>query len=291
MPIPDPQAMSRKKILVTGATGFVGKALLSHLQATGEETVGLSLGSGDDVRNPRCLDRYLDEGIGVVFHLAAKTYVPESWKTPEDFYRTNTLGTLNVLEFCRKSGARMIYQSGYVYGSPQYLPIDENHPVQPNNPYAHSKWCGEEICRFYSEYHGVRTSILRPSNLYGPGQADHFLIPTIIDQFKNDREVVVRDSRPKRDFLHIRDFMGACEVILRHEELNQVNNVSAGFSVSVAEIIGLISQISGMEVRWQDLGQVRPHEIPDTRMSSLLVQQGLWKPHISLEDGLKGLLD
>jgi nucleoside-diphosphate-sugar epimerase len=283
--------MSKKKILVTGATGFVGKALTDHLQAIGEETVGLSLSSGDDVRNPRCFDGHVDKGIGVVFHLAAKTYVPESWKTPDDFYRTNTLGTLNVLEFCRKSGARMIYLSGYVYGSPQYLPIDENHPVQPNNPYAHSKWCGEEICRFYSRYCRVRTSILRPSNLYGPGQADHFLIPTIIDQFKNGQEVVVRDCTPKRDFLHVRDFLEACSVILRHQELDQTYNVSAGVSVSVAEIIGLISEISGTSVRWRDLGQVRPNEIPDTRMSSLLVQQGFWKPKISLQDGLRGLLD
>jgi len=214
-----------------------------------------------------------------------------AWRDMAVFYRTNALGTLNALEFCRKSGARMIYLSAYVYGFPQYLPIDENHPVQPNNPYAHSKWCGEEICRFYSRYYRVRTSILRPSNLYGPGQAEHFLIPTIIDQFKNGQEVVVRDGTPKRDFFHIRDFMEACGVILLHPELDQTYNVAAGVSVSVAEIIGLISEISGKSVRWQDLGQVRPNEIPDTRMSSLLVQQGFWKPHISLEDGLRGLLD
>lgn len=283
--------MSKKKILVTGATGFVGKELISHLQATGQDTFGLSLSGGDDVRTPKSLNRYLDKGIETVFHLAAKTFVPESWKTPDEFYMTNTLGTLNVLEFCRQAHARVIYVSAYVYGPPQYLPIDENHPVQPNNPYAHSKWCAEQLCRFYSEYYGIRTSILRPSNLYGPGQADHFLLPEVIYQLRTGGRISVRDSTPKRDFLHVRDFVGACSVILKHDELNQTYNVSSGVSVSIAQVIRLICEITGAPVDWQDLGQIRPNEISDTKMSSLLVRKGFWKPLIPLEDGLRGLLN
>jgi nucleoside-diphosphate-sugar epimerase len=282
--------MSKKKILITGATGFVGKELSLHLQATGRETFGLSLSGGDDIRNPLCLHRYHDKQIETVFHLAAKTFVPESWETPDEFYRTNTLGTLNLLEFCRKADARLIYVSAYVYGPPQYLPIDENHPIQPNNPYAYSKWCGEQLCRFYSEYYGVRTSILRPSNLYGPGQADRFILSKVISQLKTSGRISVEDSTPKRDFLHVRDFVDACIVILEHGELDQTYNVASGVSASIAQVIRLICKISGAPADWQDLGQVRPNEIPDNRMSSLLVQQGFWKPRISLEDGVRGLL-
>ncbi len=283
--------MSTQRILVTGATGFVGKDLISHLQATGQATFGLSLSGGDDIRSPSCLNRYLDKGIETVFHLAAKTFVPESWKTPDDYYRTNTLGTLHVLEFCRQTGARLIYVSAYVYGPPQYLPIDENHPVQPNNPYAHSKWCGEQLCRFYSEYYGIRTSILRPSNLYGPGQADRFILSKVINQLRTGGRISVEDSTPKRDFLHVRDFVDACIVILKHDELNQTYNVSSGVSTSIAQVIRLICEISGTPVDWQDLGQIRPNEISDTKMTSLLVREDFWKPVISLEDGLRGLLD
>lgn len=276
--------------MVTGAAGFAGSALANALEDRGHRIVRISLALGNDVSDPQCFEGYLHDDMDIVFHLAAKTYVPESWDRPGDFYRTNGLGALNVLEYCRKADARMVYVSAYVYGLPQYLPIDEKHPVRPNNPYAHSKWLGEQICSFYGQHLGVKAIILRPSNLYGPGQADCWVIPGLVSQIKADKKIMVKDGTPRRDFLHIRDFLSACITVLEHEELAGVYNVSSGSSISIAALVKLIIQVSGIQATWEDLGQVRPNEIEDSAMSSRLIEAGIWKPCVSLREGLQELL-
>ena len=131
------------------------------------------------------------EKLDHVIHLASRTYVPASWENPLDFYRTNASGTTNILDLCRKQGCSLTYVSSYVYGTPQYLPVDENHPVAPVSPYNHSKLVAEDICRFYSEQFGVPVTILRPVNIFGPGQNPSFLIPFIIEQVDSLKELGV----------------------------------------------------------------------------------------------------
>src|SRR5450432_2093010 len=126
------------RILVTGGGGFVGRHLVSALKSEGFDVVRHRLRDGDLAR---CSLPY--EGVSHICHLAARTFVPDSWRSPRDFYDTNLMGTLNVLEFCRRQKAILILMSSYLYGQPKYLPIDENHPLQALNPYAHSKLLAE----------------------------------------------------------------------------------------------------------------------------------------------------
>src|SRR5262245_10352960 len=131
-------------ILVTGASGFVGRHLTGALRRLGHRVLTHSTSDGDLARvEPQ------SEGVDHVYHLAARSYVPDSWNRPFAFYEVNVLGIVNVLEFCRKNGASLTLLSSYMYGKPDWLPISEDHPLRPFNPYGHSKLLAEEVAGFY----------------------------------------------------------------------------------------------------------------------------------------------
>lgn len=266
------------QVLVTGATGFIGRPLVQRLERQGDTVYRFARSLGNDIRAQDAFSAFLGKGIDTVFHLAGRIFVPDSWNNPEDFYAVNTLGTQHVLEFCRQEKVRMIYVSAYVYGVPHYLPIDEKHPVAPNNPYAHSKWLGEELCRFYSGTMGVQTTILRPFNLYGPGQDDNLIIPTIIRQARDGKEIVVKDETPRRDYLHVDDFVEACLAARQAKEPLSIFNVGSGYSLSVREIVEAVIHAAGNRMGWRATGEVRPNEIPDTIADCRLINQALgWR--------------
>ncbi|HSA06691.1 MAG TPA: NAD(P)-dependent oxidoreductase [Candidatus Gastranaerophilales bacterium] len=278
------------KILVTGSAGFIGKHLVFELEKQGHEIFAFSQSLGDDICDKNAFNKFHSQGIDAVFHLAGKTFVPQSWENPRDFYEVNILGTQNVLDFCRKTQAKMIYISAYVYGIPQYLPIDEKHPVNPNNPYAHSKYLAEELCRFYSENFGVKTVILRPFNLYGDGQKENFLIPSLIRQLKENNEIIVKDATPRRDYLHISDFINACVLSLNCQNAFNLFNVGSGKSFSIKEIIEIITTYSDKELKWESLGEKRQGEIPDTQADcALLINELDWKPQKDFKNSIINL--
>jgi nucleoside-diphosphate-sugar epimerase len=236
-------AVKNKNILVTGANGFVGKALLKALSTRTEFTVfGIDRSDGDISKM-----EFNFKNINHVIHLAARTYVPDSWQNPIPFYQTNVIGTLRVLEFCKRCGASATVLSSYVYGEPDFLPITEKHPRKSFNPYCHSKILMEDICDYYTNTYQLSISILRPFNLYGPGQPETFLIPTIIKQVFSVayNEVTVMDLKPKRDFLYIDDLIKAILLSILNPS-SKVLNVGSGTSYSVIEIINIIMQISGI---------------------------------------------
>jgi nucleoside-diphosphate-sugar epimerase len=278
-------------ILVTGATGFIGRPLVQRLEQQGHAVYRFARSMGNDIRDKDAFSAFLGKGIEIVFHLAGRNFVPDSWTNPEDFYAVNTLGTQQALEFCRRERVRMIYVSAYIYGVPHYLPIDEKHPVAPNNPYAHSKWLGEELCRFYAGILGVQTTILRPFNLYGPGQDESFLIPTIIRQAREGKEIVVKDDTPRRDYLHVDDFVEACLAARQAKEPLSIFNVGSGYSVSVREIVEAVIHATGKEMTWRSTGEVRPHEIPDTIADCEAIWHEVnWKSRIKFDVGIRSLL-
>lgn len=280
------------RVLVTGASGFVGRALASRLEKAGHIVHQFLRSRGCDLLRPESFLPFVDASIDTVIHCAGLTFVPESWRNPAEFYAVNTLGTQHVLDFCRTVHARHIYISAYVYGIPRYLPIDEQHPVSPNNPYAHSKWLAEELSRFYATEMGVGTIIMRPFNLYGPGQNGNFLIPSIVKQACCGGEIVVKDTAPRRDYLHISDFVDACLLALNCRDMPfRIFNVGAGYSLSVLEIVETIARTAGNGIRWHSTGDVRNNEIPDTVADCTMIRNVLgWSPRLSFQDGVDALV-
>jgi nucleoside-diphosphate-sugar epimerase len=270
-------------ILVTGATGFVGTHLVRALQQAGWRVHSHSRAHGHIANGP--LD-YI--GIRHVFHLAAKTFVPESWETAHSFYEVNVLGTVNVLEFCRQKKAALTFISSYVYGKPQWLPISENHPVQPLNPYSHTKILAEQVCQYYASEFGVPLCIVRPFNAYGAGQDTRFLIPKLIAQALDpscDR-FAVTDLRPRRDYLHVQDLVSLLLATL--DKPNGVYNAGSGRSVSIMELVETINTLTDSEKPVVSSDQIRREEVLDVVADVSKAERELcWTPRVSLIDGLR----
>ena len=275
-----------KKILVTGSNGFIGRALVKRLSGLGFITIGFDIADGD-VAVEGSLTHLESEDISYVFHLAGKTFIPESWSHSFNFYRTNVLGTANVLEFCRKTGAGLTYVSSYLYGKPEYLPIDENHPVKAYNPYSHTKLVAEEICRYYRDQFSLGISILRPFNAYGPCQSEQFLIPELIKKMLDPQItfIEVMDLRPKRDFVFIDDLVEA--LFLSMDGPRGIYNVGSGSSVSVEEVINTIKALTGIQKNVLTRNVERPMEIFDLYADVSKITASLkWKVNVSFKEGL-----
>lgn len=281
-----------KIILVTGATGFIGKHLVAALNKGGYSVHSFSKSLGRDICKQEAFNPFIDKEIDVVFHLAAEIFIPDSWNNMGIFYKTNTLGTQHVLEFCRKTNAKLVYVSAYIYGIPQYLPIDENHPVLPNNPYAHSKFLAEELCKFYARQIGVKSVILRPFNIYGAGQGDSFLIPALLKQIKEAGKIEVKDDTPKRDYLYISDFIEACILAMDYGKDFNIFNVGSGTSLSVKQVVEIVIECYGKGIEWISRGEKRINEIPETIADCRLIKDALgWKPKVPFEKGIKEILN
>jgi nucleoside-diphosphate-sugar epimerase len=274
-------------ILVTGADGFIGKHLVAALDSAGYSIQPHSLADGDLVR---CALQYT--GVSHVFHLAGRTFVPESWDDPAGFYAANVVTTANVLEFCKRSGASLTFVSSYVYGSPRTIPIAEDHPLQAFNPYCHSKILAEEVCRFYAEQHGTPVAIVRPFNIFGPGQDERFLIPTLLRQaLQPDSDLIqVADIRPRRDFLYISDLIELLLATLGHGRFD-IYNAGSGVSTSIEDVVALLNAIVGRHKKVVSRGESRPGEILNVVAAIGKAERDLhWKPRVDLAAGLRAMV-
>jgi nucleoside-diphosphate-sugar epimerase len=275
------------EILVTGATGFLGRHLVAALESGGHGVRPHSSADGDISRCPLPM-----KGIRHVFHLAAKTFVPDSWQDPRPFYEVNVLGTLNVLEHCRRHGARLTLVSSYVYGVPQRLPIREDHPLSAFNPYSQTKILAETVARFYEQHHGLPLVIVRPFNLYGPGQTASFLIPTIVRQVLDPSVAAVRvqDLHPKRDYVFVEDAIGLLLATAR-PEVRGTYNVGSGTSASVEEVARLIIRTAGVDKPLMSDETSRPQEVMDVVADISLAEAKLgWRPRTKLADGIAAVV-
>lgn len=273
----------KNEILVTGASGFIGRHLIRALEALGHSVRAHSRRAGD-ISN--CA--LPTEGVSHVFHLAAKSFVPESWTSPQTFYNVNAMGTLNVLEHCRRTGTALTLISSYIYGQPQTLPIAEGHPLAAHNPYAHSKFLADELGRFYELHYGLRVVTVRPFNIYGPGQTPPFLIPSIVKQALDQSAPVihVKDLRPRRDFLYVDDAVGMLVSTLS-ETAKGVYNLGSGESVSVAEIAQLVRQVARADKPIVSEDQPRVQEVMDVRADVSRAAADLgWRPSTPLAEGI-----
>lgn len=278
------------KIVLTGADGFVGSHLLPLLRAHKDVEVrtldikdGIDLCEWESVKEIRA---------DLFIHLANRSYVPDSYEHPRSFFDTNVNSTLNVLELARLSGGRVIYFSSYIYGHPEYLPIDEKHPTQVFNPYSCTKVMCEEMCKGYANELKVPVCVFRPFNIYGTGQNVQFLLPMMVHQLPSGK-IQVRDDRPKRDYIHIDDIVSAVDFMAMNKWPNiyGVYNLGSGVSYSVKEVADLLIKLWNKPLKYVATGETRPNEVLDTVADISKMRALGWNPKVSIEVGLKEMID
>jgi GDP-4-dehydro-6-deoxy-D-mannose reductase len=276
------------KILVTGVTGFIGKHLIPKLRSCQHDIVEATRVDGD-IGDKATWSNF--ERADVLVHLAASMFVPDSWKDPYSFLKTNFNSTVCALDYCRQYDAKLVYLSSYLYGRPEKLPIPESAPLIANNPYALSKKLSEEVCKFYSDNFGVKTTILRPFNIYGSGQSEKFLVPTIINQVVAGNSIYVKDLGPKRDYIYIDDLVDAIILAMDRQLDFGIFNIGTGVSHSVAELIDIIQKIQGTNLVAKSTDERRQEEVMDTQAGIAKASEVLgWTPKYSLHSGLKKIL-
>lgn len=249
-------------ILITGNSGFVGASFSQWLSQRGHTVQGFSVEDGD-ISQSGALDRF--GRVDYVYHLAARTVSVESWAKAQSYYQVNVMGTETVLEYCKRYGVPMFLMSTYVYGPPQYLPVDEKHPIKAISPYHHSKILSEELCRFYAENSGVDVMIFRAFNIYGRGQDNTSVVPLVMEKVLDPscEALEVMDLAPKRDYVYSKDVLLAMELALNHTQGFNLVNIGSGVSISVEDVIQRVMKVSGIFKPYGAKGIVRKNEVND----------------------------
>ena len=292
------------RILVTGSSGLIGSYVFEKLRDK-HEVFGLDLKPSlhttiiGDIRDYDLVEKIVGS-IDIVIHCAAQTSVAKSVEDPLFDAENNVIGTLNLLEAARKSRRlkRFVYiSSAAVYGVPGYLPIDEDHPCRSISPYGVSKLAGEFYARIFHELYKVPTVCIRPFNVYGRGQDPRSPYSGIISRFLDRISrglplVIYGDGWQTRDFIHVSDVADMIIIAIECEEAaGEVFNCGTGREVSINEFARIMLSISGrnIEIEYSDSrpGDVR-RSYADTRKAERILG---FKPKISLEEGLKELLD
>ena len=277
--------MSKKRILLTGSSGFIGKNILFFLGKF-FDIVEVSRSSNYDINNLNSLFKI--DNIDTVIHAAAETFIPQSFADPYRFYKFNLNGSLNIAEFCRiKKVSKLIYLNTFPYGAPKYNPIDENHSISPHSPYTKSKMIAERVFFQYLEKE-VNITSLRIFNPYGYFQKEDFLIPTIVKQALKSNTIKVRDIRPKRDYIYREDLTLLLKNILNVSDSKGIYNVGTGNSHSISEIISIVEAILNKKFHIKTIAKPRENEVLDCYADIKKAKNKFnWSPTIDLLDGLK----
>ena len=277
-------------ILVTGASGFIGRALVAQLKSQGYGVLEMCTADGD-ISDIDIFKKFSLIKISHIFHLAGKTYVPDSWMEPGKFYQTNVFGTFNVLEFCKSQSIPLTFVSAYVYGHPEGLPIAEDSRISPSNPYALSKRLAEEACEFYARTYEMSITTIRPFNVYGHGQFYSFLIPSIIHQVLSQPEIRVLDLLPRRDYVYLGDLVDALLATIERTKGYNVYNIGSGHSMSVQEVVDAIQEVAGTNKDVLAEGVVRKNELEDVVADISNAFMGLgWQPRHNFKSGILKIL-
>jgi NAD dependent epimerase/dehydratase len=303
-----------RTVLVTGAAGFIGSHLVERLLGEGakvrafvhynsrnhwghlEELLphqrqDVEIISGD-LRDPGLVEGAVN-GADVVFHLGALIAIPYSYLAPHDVVMTNVMGTLNVLEAARRRGtSRVVHTStSEAYGTAQYVPIDERHPLVGQSPYAASKIGADQIALSYQMSFQLPVSIARPFNTYGPRQSARAVIPAIIVQALTQKHIMLGATFPTRDLNFVADTVdGFLKIAETDAAVGEVVNLGSGREVSVGDVAATITRLVGRDIPVVfDANRVRPDRsevdrlVADASKAKRLVG---WEPRHSLEEGL-----
>ena len=274
-----------KSVLVTGADGFLGHHILRNLTGHGFDVLPKRRTDGDVTRSTTW-DKF--PASDFLVHLAGLTFVPASWENPTEFVQSNSVSTSHALDFCRKNKTKMIFLSTYLYSSKLSTPIKETDEIDPANPYALSKFLGEQLCSFYAKQFGVEVIILRPFNVFGSGQNSRFLIPSIISQATKSDEIIVLYIRPARDYVFIEDLVDAVHKSITADLRFGIINVGTGVASTVEQLIFSLADVIGRELTIMSSNLERFGEISSTQadISQAKLLLG-WQPKWSLSQGLR----
>ncbi|WJN59462.1 GDP-mannose 4,6-dehydratase [Pseudomonas sp. SO81] len=297
---------SRRTLLVTGLSGFVGQRLRAYLETSewGREWELLEQAASYDLCCPDDISAMLKGRVpDAVIHLAGQTFVPEAFRNPAHTLQVNLLGTLNLLQALKGNGfqgAFLFVSSGDVYGAvaERNLPIVETLAPRPRNPYAVSKVSAELLCQQWSYVEPWRIMIARPFNHIGPGQREDFVIPSMARQMVRIRKgwqqprLEVGDIDVTRDFLDVNDVIAAYLHLLRDGRNGEVYNVCSGAELCIRDAAMQLAQLAGVQVELvQDLARLRPSEQRRVVGSSQKLQNETgWKPGISITKTLQSVL-
>ncbi len=306
---------SNKKILVTGAGGFIGSHLTESLVKLGADVrafvrynsrndngyietfspeikENIDIYSGDLKDPDAVLQAVRDRDI--VFHLGALIAIPYSYVNPMDYVQTNVVGTANILNACLKSNVERVVQTSTseVYGKMQYAPIDEKHPIEGKSPYAASKIGSDKMALSYYYAFGLNVSLVRPFNTFGPRQSMRAVIPTIITQAINDDFIRLGSLYPTRDFNYVSDTVnGFIKAASLEQAIGETINTGSGREESIQALCEIILNLMGREIPIiQEDKRTRPSNsevnrlICDNTKAREILQ---WKPEVTLEEGLE----
>ena len=303
------------RLLITGAAGFVGSHMAAHAAERGTDAFGV----GRDPAGPESLAAYVQADLldapairaavaelrpDAVVHLAAAASVAESWAAPADTIDINTRSTLNLLEAVRAEApdALVLHAgSGEQYGPvpDERLPVGEDEPLRPQNPYAVSKAAADLLAGFYADAHGLRVVRTRAFNHAGPGQSDMYVVSAFAKQIaaaeragQADLVLETGDLAPRRDFCDVRDVVRAYWLAAERGE-SAIYNVCSGVSIPVADILAGLARATDVSVEQRtDPARLRKHEVMDIRGShERLTDATGWEPEIALERTLADTLD
>lgn len=295
------QTVSNRRVLVTGASGFIGSHLAECLLARGDSVVCLQHNEAlpdflqqaevvkADLGDARAIESAM-EGASSVFHIGGIASVADCVASPATACLVNTVGTLNIVEAARRTGAGpvILLSTSHVFGRPVRLPITEDHPLAPLSVYAASKLAADVLALGYFRSFGLPVTIIRPFNIYGPRQRTGAVIPSIIDQALSIGSVHVHDTTPKRDFLFVRDVV---EALLIAEETPSAAGkeilLASGKPVSIGAVVReILTIVSGTAPR--DAGDESAEDSADCIYGSPATAYELlgWTPRTDLQSGL-----
>jgi NAD dependent epimerase/dehydratase len=310
---------SGRRVLVTGAGGFIGSHLAERLAKAGAEVRAFVryTSRGDhgwledvapdaarsievfrgDLANPEAVQGAMN-GCEAVFHLGALIPIPYSYRHPREFVTANAEGTLNVLEAARREEpARIVHTStSEVYGTAQRVPIDEEHPLRPQSPYAASKVAADQLALSYQRSFGTPVVVARPFNTYGPRQSARAVIPTIATQALARDVVELGATSPTRDFLYVEDTAAGIVACSEADGVDgEVVNLGTGSEISIDELAERILRLAGRDVPVSlDEQRLRPADseverlVADVAKARRLLD---WEPRVDLDEGLRRTIE
>ena len=303
-----------KKVLITGADGFIGSHLTEALYKEGYEVKALSQYNSFNnwgwLEDIECLDNIevisgdirdlsfcnsLTRGVDVVFHLAALIGIPYSYVAPQSYIDTNIKGTINMCQSSISNDvSHFIHTStSEVYGTANYVPIDEDHPLQPQSPYSASKIAADSmVLSFYNSFNAPIT-IARPFNTYGPRQSARAVIPNIISQIANgEKKIKLGLTSPTRDFNYVKDTCaGFISLLEKEKTVGETFNIGSGSEISILETFNLIKDLMGSDAEVSnDEKRIRPENSEVERLCSdnrKIIKTLGYKPSITFSSGIE----